>query len=286
LNKKQTSLHSILEKLYHKYNKPQLIPPDPLQFVYLYTDPGDMEVVALVSSELAYGRVAQIENSLKDLLSRMGPSPGEFTKCFDEDKREKLRDFKHRFTDGRCISDFLELIGAILRSHGSIEKYFLDRFNSTDEDIVPALSRFSSSLRQMYVQTKGEKLYQGLKYLLPDIGGQSPCKRFNLFLRWMVRDDQVDPGVWDSIPPSKLIVPMDTHMMRLCGFLGLHNRATNSLTTAREVTRNFRRILPDDPVKYDFALSRIGIVEHCTGKLRADCVECELYKYCMQRQTE
>ena len=121
---------------------------------------------------------------------------------------------------------------------------------------------------------------KGLKYLVPNPKDGSACKRLNLFLRWMVRKDGVDAGLWKSVDKSKLIVPVDVHMGRLCKLLGLYRRKTISIAAAVEITENFRSIEPDDPVKYDFALSRVGILDNCTGRHRAGCEFCELFRFC------
>jgi len=100
----------------------------------------------------------------------------------------------------------------------------------------------------------------------------------------MVRKDEVDPGLWSSIDKAKLIVPVDVHMARLCRILGLHSRKTVSLLTAVEITESFAKIEPTDPVKFDFALSRIGILEDCDGRHRSKCELCELFEYCLRRE--
>ena len=282
-NCKAKPLKAVLERLYARYNHRDLIKPDPMQFLYQYSNRADMEIAALLAAELAYGRVQQIEKSLTDLLGRMGDSPFEFVGDFDGRKRAKLKDFKHRFTTGDNISDFLILLKDVLNRHGSIEKFFAQGYNSDDKDIIPALSKFCDSLLEMYAKTHNGYVPRGLSYMLPRPEMGSACKRLNLFLRWMVRDDDVDAGLWRSIDKSKLIVPVDVHMSRLCRILGLYSRKTVSLSTAVKITESFAEIEPADPVKYDFALSRIGIVEGCTGSFRPECESCELLEFCCDR---
>jgi uncharacterized protein (TIGR02757 family) len=239
-----------------------------------------MEIAGFLAASLAYGRVRQIENNLNELLDRMQPSPSEFTRSFDESKRKKLRSFKHRFTCGDDISDLLELLGEVIEKFGNMENFFLTGYNAADRNIIPALSNFCNSLLNMYSKRRKSALPKGLNYLLSRPERKSPCKRLNLFLRWMVRDDDVDSGLWQSIDKAKLIVPVDVHMARLCRILGLYKRKTVSLQTAVEITESFAQIEPDDPVKYDFALSRIGIVDNCTGRCRNGCEFCELFSFC------
>ena len=283
MNKRTAQIRNVLEKLYKRYNHRELISPDPLQFVYRYSNPADMEVAAFLASALAYGRVEQIEKSLNNLLGRMGDSPYEFVINFNRGSRKVLKDFKHRFTTGDDISDLLTLLKTAIRGHGSIERYFAGGYNPDDKNIVPALTTFCNSLLDIHANGHKGQISRGLKYLLVNPDGGSVCKRLNLFLRWMVRDDDVDAGLWKSIDKAKLIVPVDVHMSRLCKILGLYNRRTISLSAAMEITESFANIEPADPVKYDFALSRIGIVEDCNGRLRKGCEFCELFGFCSRR---
>jgi uncharacterized protein (TIGR02757 family) len=239
-----------------------------------------MEIAGLLSAVLAYGRVQQIEKSLTELFKYMGASPYDFVLGFGARQRKQLEGFKHRFTTGEDICDLLILLKKVLVKYGSIEKFFLSGYMQTDQNIIPALSNFCKSLTGMYAEKHDGQVSRGLKYLLADPARGSACKRLNLFLRWMVRDDDVDTGLWKSIDKAKLIVPIDVHMARLSKILGFHDKKTASLSTALETTKAFAEIEPSDPAKYDFALSRVGIIENCTGLLRKQCVNCELYGFC------
>jgi uncharacterized protein (TIGR02757 family) len=282
VSKRIAQIRDVLEKLYKRYNRRELISPDPLQFLYRYSDPADIEITAFLASALAYGRVQQIEKSLNNLFGRMGDSPYEFVINFDKDKRRTLKDFKHRFTTGDDISDLLTLFRTVISRCGSIERYFALGYNPGDRNIIPALSKFCNSLLEIHAAGHKGQPARGLKYLLVSPAGGSVCKRLNLFLRWMVRDDDVDTGLWKSIKKAKLIVPVDVHISRLCKILGLYDRRTVSLSAAAEITESFAEIEPTDPCKYDFALSRIGIVENCDGHQRSACANCELLEFCRQ----
>ena len=280
-----TRLENALERLYVRYNHRRLIEPDPLQFVYHYSGRADMEIVALLSAVLAYGRVRQIERSLTSLFARMESSPFGFVMNFDEQARAGLKNFKHRFTTGDNISDLLALLKIVLGRADTIEGFFVQGYGSTDKNIIPALSNFCNSMLRIYAETFNRQPDRGLRYLLADPADRSACKRLNLFLRWMVRDDDVDTGLWKSIDKAKLIVPVDVHMARLCRILELYNRKTVSLASAVEITESFAKIQPNDPVKYDFALSRIGIVEDCNGKYEPRCNNCELIAFCREESS-
>jgi len=283
LKNSKAQIKNVLEGLYDKYNHREHIKPDPLQFVYWYSNRQDREIVAFLAAELAYGRVQQIQKSLTDLLGRMGASPFEFALNFDKQKRQKLKNFKHRFTSGDSLSDLLELLKKVLNRYGSIQEFFVQGYNPGDKNIIAALSKFCDSLLEMYAKIRKKPVPRQLSYLLARPVAGSACKRLNLFLRWMVRNDDVDTGLWRCIDKAKLIVPVDVHMGRLCRILGFHDRKTVSLSTAVEITECFAEIEPTDPVKYDFALSRIGILDGCTGQHRNGCELCELFRFCSHR---
>ncbi len=280
VNKQTQQLRDALETLYVKYNRRELIQPDPLQFVYRYSKRGDMEIAGFLASCLAYGRVQQIEKSLTVLLKRMGNSPLDYVMNFDKKESQTLRNFKHRFTSGDDIADLLAVLKLIIGKFGSIEKFFVKGYNRADSNIIPALTKFCDSLLAVHAQNHKGHIPRGLQYLLPSPAAGSVCKRLNLFLRWMVRRDDVDAGLWKSIDKAKLIIPVDVHMGRLCKILGFYDQKSVSMKAAIKITQAFAKISPDDPVKYDFALSRIGIVEHCTGRLRKDCEICDLRAFC------
>jgi len=241
----------MLEELYELYNRRRFVHPDPLEYLYRYEDVRDREVVGLIASALAYGRVAQILLSIGSVLDAMGPpvqflrerSPRMIHRAFDG--------FKHRWTTGPQLAALLVGIKHAIERHGSLETCFAAGLRDNEETLEPALTRF------VYALHAGTR--NGSRTLLPDPARGSACKRLHLFLRWMVRHDDVDPGGWNAVPRTKLIIPLDTHMHRIAVGLGLTARKQANARTAYEVTAAFRRINPDDPVKYDFALTRVGI---------------------------
>jgi uncharacterized protein (TIGR02757 family) len=255
----------VLEKLYAKYNRKDNIAPDPLGFVYRYSSNADREIVGLLSAMLAYGRVAQISNSLEKLLGILGEHPAEFVKQFDNSKKTRIKDFKHRFNTGRDIADVLELLKWALEKHGSLERFFIIGCDKDDTNIVSALSVFCQTLLQKHAAANNGVVRQSFKYLLSDPANKSACKRLNLYLRWMIRDDDVDTGTWKLVDKSKLIIPMDVHMSRITRMMGFHDKKNITLNTAVEVTERFAEIEPADPVKYDFVLCRMGMIGEGDG---------------------
>ncbi len=241
-----------LEEIYSKYNKRELVDPDPLVFVYDYNKKEDRELVGLIASSLAYGRVAQILKSVRIVLGVMGRSPSSYLSCSNkEDLKKSFKNFKHRFTDGKEMASFLWGIKNIVEKHGSIENCFLKGHKKSDTDMIPALKFFSKEMRSF--------MGNGTNSLLPDAEKSSACKRINLYLKWMVRKDDVDPGCWQKIDPGKLIIPLDTHMYRFGTCAGWTKRKNADMRTALEITEGFKKIAPKDPIKYDFAITRFGI---------------------------
>ena len=242
-----------LEELYGKYNRPEFISPDPLQFLWKYKDRQDREIVGLISSSLAYGRVAQILKSVASILERIG-RPSLFVKNSSLTEMKKtFQDFKHRFTTGDDIAGMLFNAGKAVQKHGSLENCFVDALNHSNRQMLSAMASFVKELRLdgfVYAQN-----------LLPCPSRGSACKRLNLFLRWMVRKDKVDPGVWRKVQVSMLIIPLDTHMDNICRTLGITGRKQANMKTAMEITGFFGKINPEDPVKYDFSLTRLGIID-------------------------
>jgi len=238
------------EAVYTRYNKQELVHPDPLEFLEKYEDVRDREIAALVASSLAYGRVGQILKSVDQVLEGMNPSPYEFLKSSSKENiSDKFKGFKHRFAKDTDLSALLIGIKGAIEEHGSLNACFLNGYDESDETVQPALSSFVDSL----IAGGGET------NLLPTPSKGSACKRLNLFLRWMVRDDEVDPGGWSGISPSKLIAPLDTHMHKIGLGLEMTSRRQGNMQTALEVTKALAQICPDDPIKYDFALTRFGI---------------------------
>ncbi|MBN1786895.1 MAG: TIGR02757 family protein [Sedimentisphaerales bacterium] len=274
--KHKKTLKNILEGLYQKYNHKKFIPPDPLQFVYHYKSKADMEIAAFLAAVFAYGAVEQIEKFLTALLTKMGPRPAEFIKNFSATDKKLFRNLKYRFNTSEDIISLLIILKKVLNRYGNLENLFLKGYNKTDENIIPAVNNFSHTLLKMHKAKPG----RGLKFLLPDVKKGGTCKRLFLFLRWMVRQDKVDTGLWKGIDKSRLIVPVDVHMGRLSKIIGLHRRKTVNLKAAVEITAGFAQICPKDPVKYDFAMCRIGILEDCTGRKNPYCPSCELAGFC------
>jgi len=241
-----------LDKLYLKYNKKKFVHPDPLEFLYNYHDLRDREIAGFIASSLAYGRVAQILNSVSGVLDKMGSSPYAFIKNSTLSSLGKTcYGFKHRFAGDENLTAMLTGLKQVLEEYGSLHACFLKGVGKKDETVLKGLEFFTGKILSVCCGKPG--------HLIPLVTKGSACKRLNLYLRWMVRKDDVDPGGWDKIPPSMLIIPLDVHMHRISRLIGFTDRKQADMSTALEITSCFRKLVPEDPVKYDFALTRFGI---------------------------
>lgn len=245
-------LQSVFEKLYTKYNKKEFVHPDPIEFLYSYQELVDREIVALLASTLAYGRVGQILKSVKIVLNELGMYPHQYLKRASScELQRNFKDFKHRFTTSQDLCALFIGIQNVLKKYDSLGGCFDFFYHKSQFDILVALAEFQKELLDSY-EVSGAQLLP-----LPFRG--SACKRLHLFLRWMVRCDEVDPGGWNFVEPSKLIIPLDVHMHRIGRKLSFTKRKSADLKTAQEITEGFRKINTSDPVKYDFVLTRFGI---------------------------
>jgi uncharacterized protein (TIGR02757 family) len=250
------AIDSFLEDIYSSCNAPERLRRDPLAVVKRYADPDDREVAALVCSTLAFGSVDLIMRACEAALAPLGERPAAALGAMREaDMRRAWSAFQYRF----CFpSDMAALMRGIARARddaGSLEGLFLAS-DPGGADVVGALGAFVRSLKDLGA-SKGERIRENL---LPDPGRGSACKRLFLFLRWLVREDSVDPGGWPRVDRSRLVVPLDLHMTRVCHErLGFLSAPRADLKGALAATAAFRLYAPDDPVKYDFALTRPGI---------------------------
>jgi len=246
-----------LEQLWAAYHRRRYVSPDPLQFLYDYDDPADREVVGLIASSLAYGRVAQILRSVSVVLDRLGPRPARFVRDAPATQlRRSFADFRHRFCNGRNIAGLLSAAGRGIGQYGSLGACFAAGQSRDSSTVISAMGAF--------VETMQTFSGHSCSHLLPDPAKGSACKRLNLFLRWMVRRDDVDPGGWENVSPAQLVIPLDVHMHRIARAFGATRRAQPNLRAALEVTEAFGRVCPEDPVRYDFCLTRLGIRPEAT----------------------
>lgn len=267
-----------LNSIYRHYG-PAFVDTDPVCLPRRYRQAEDREVVGFIASVLAYGRVAQIKKSVERVILHLGESPAAALRNLDPLKvRRSLKGFVHRWNDAEDMGLLLWYVRQMLEQEGSIEGFFMNGYEPGHDDVGPALASFTRRALQLdcspWYRRGVLPAGAGVRFFLPSPETGSTCKRLAMFLRWMVRpDDGVDMGHWKSVPAAHLVIPLDTHVSRIVAYLGLTRRRTVGWRMAREVTGELRRFAPDDPVKFDFALSRMGIIEACPR--RRDLVKCE-----------
>jgi uncharacterized protein (TIGR02757 family) len=259
---------------------------DPLSMPRRYSNRDDREIAAVFSASLAYGRAAMIRRNLDDLFSRMPEGPAAFVRNFVPARDgDRLSGFKHRFNDAGDLAALSWMLRHMLEVAGSIEGFFLQG-DGGEGDIGPALISFvRRALGCDMTPVCGQpELPQraGVRYFFPSPATGSACKRLCMFLRWVCRpDDGIDLGLWRGVDPARLVLPLDTHTARISRLIGLTGRSTPNWKMALEITGRLRQFDPQDPVRFDFVLSHLGISEGCSGKRGVVCLTCPLAGQCV-----
>lgn len=269
------TLREPLERLYREFDYAARVGRDALQFPLRYADPRDRELVALLTACLAYGRVDLFGRGLEQALRAMGPSPFAFVAEFDPKREARaFAGFRYRFNRPRDLVAFCVAAREVLARHGTLEKCFLAGDSDPAGPIGPALDRFArafldADLREVFPRGRRSRGYRHL-FPLPSTGG--PCKRLHLFLRWMVRRQPPDFGLWTSVSPARLLIPVDTHVENIARAIGLTRRRSRTWKMAEEITRRLAAADAADPVKFDFALCHTRMSGDCRD--RRDAVVC------------
>ena len=284
----RSSLKPALDRLYESFNAPDRA-VDPIQIVRRYERLEDREIVAFVASGLAFGRVASVMASIEAVCRVMGPSPSTFVRAFDpvRDGRS-LRPLVHRWTRGADFVALLWILRQMLEKHGSLERGFAAGLHPEASDVGPALESFSARAREIPLGPAYGRVPRnpGVYYFFARPSTGAACKRLNLFLRWMVRRDAIDPGGWSDVASRQLVVPLDTHTIRTGRCLKLTRRATPGWLMASEITASLRRLDPADPVRYDFALCHLGMMGGCGFRTKLGDRQCPLRGCCRPTQKE
>jgi uncharacterized protein (TIGR02757 family) len=274
-----------LGRLYHDFNQAASA-TDPVHLVRPFADPADREIAGFCAAALAFGRVGSVINSITTLFRIMGPHPAACVRTFDPAApHPELRAMVHRWTRGVDLVALLWLLRQMLEARGSLEAFFAEGYSPADADVGPALDSFSTralalDLRRAYGRVPARA---GVCYFFPRPSAGSACKRLNLFLRWMIRRDEIDLGVWTRIPAAKLVVPLDTHIIRLGKCLRLTRYQTAGWKMAADITAALRAVDPVDPVRFDFSLCHVGMMHACGyGRAQGDR-QCPLRGLCHPR---
>ncbi len=248
----RNELKDFLEEKVALYNNPNFIESDPIQIPHLYTLKEDIEISGFLAATIAWGNRKMIINNAKKMMDLMGNSPYDFVMNHSESQLETLERFVHRTFNGNDFVGFVKGLQHIYNNHGGLETVF-SKQNPTMQHTI---SEFKQLFFEIPHETRTEKHISD-----PLIG--SAAKRINMYLRWMVRKDNkgVDLGIWKSISPSLLSCPLDVHSGNVARKLDLLTRKQNDAKAVVELDENLRKLDPNDPVKYDFALFGLGVFE-------------------------
>jgi uncharacterized protein (TIGR02757 family) len=278
-------LKELLETLYASRSRRHLA-NDPLSLCHRFTDPADREVAGLIAASFAYGNVKIILATLERIFAVIGPSPRRFVESFDPAAGlHRFAGLKHRFNDHRDLCALLLAIRTILDRSGTVEWFFRSGDTASAADITPGLTAFVSAILSFdYSPVFGTPVPPQDSYFpffFPSPASGSACKRLCMYLRWMVRPaDGIDLGIWQSVSPARLVIPVDAHIQRMGRLLGFTSRRQADWRMALEITAALRRLDPADPVKYDFPLCHLGISEGCDGSADSRCRDCAIAGIC------
>lgn len=254
-------LREFLNRKVAEYNQPSFIAADPVSIPHRYTKGQDIEIAGFFASIFAWGNRTTIINKTSELMRLMDDAPHDFITQHSDKELQRLLTFKHRTFNTTDLLYFLFFLKHHYKKHVSLETAFSKWMNQKDDNIGNALIGFHDyffCLEDAPVRTK--------KHIATPLRN-STCKRLNMYLRWMVRSDGggVDFGLWKTISPSQLICPVDVHVARVARQFGLIKRAQTDWLTALELTEALKKFDKKDPVKYDFALFSLGVVEKITS---------------------
>jgi len=256
-----SDLKKYFDRLVEQYNHPDFIPADPISIPHLFTHPQDIEIMGFWSAMLAWGQRVTIINKSMELIELMDGRPHHFILHHTEEQRQRFALFKHRTFNYTDTLYFLDFFQRYYRKHESLEEAFIRNMNPSDENVKNGLIGFHEAFFDH------ENAPHRTKKHVATPARKSRCKRLNMFLRWMVRQDQcgVDFGIWKKIRPDQLLMPLDVHVERVARKFELIERKQNDFLTVEELTRRLKQFDPKDPVKYDFALFSIGVLKKNKG---------------------
>jgi len=254
-------LYTLLEEKVKQYNCPEFIKSDPILIPKQFSQKENIEISGFLTATIAWGQRPTILKNAKKLMQAMDNNPFHFLKDTTENDWSHLSGFKHRTFNSADLFFFMKSLQHIYRNHGGLEQVFTEGFRN-GQTVFSALAHF----RDVFFETGS--LPRTRKHV-PDVLKNASAKRLNMYLRWMVRNDNagVDFGLWKGIPVSALMLPLDVHTGNISRGLGLLQRTQNDWKAVAEVTDKLKEFDPDDPVKYDFALFGMGIFEK-TGTIK------------------
>ncbi len=252
MNKIPTHIAELLNIKLKQYQSSAFIHNDPICIPHMFSDPQDIEIAAFLTSIISWGNRMNIIRAAQSLMKMMKQKPYDFVMNYTSSDNKLLKNFYYRTFQGDDTIFFIRTLQHFYKHHTSLEKLFIDR------TIIQGIEILRTELLRIPHKKRSEKH-------LPDIGKGSAAKRINMFLRWMVRKDEIDFGIWKNIHSSDLLIPLDIHTARTSHTLGILPNNKSNLKNTLYLTNLLKTLDPHDPVKYDFALFGIGIYERNTS---------------------
>jgi uncharacterized protein (TIGR02757 family) len=269
------STRKYLDQITNTYTDPKYLTTDPILFCYRYSNKEDIEIIGFLAAMFSYGNVSSIQKFLESLFSYLQDSPRKF---LETQSIQLPKNIYYRFQTNQDIKEYLLGLQILLRSAPSLEPYFINEMNSTQLGICNFQTKFLKILQNLSPQ---KKLSNGLRFLVGTGAKNSANKRYHMFLRWMVRDEFPDLGIYQKLSKKNLLYPLDTHIVKLTKILGLSNRKSINAKMTEEITNNVKQFNREDPLLYDFPLSRLGILKLCKTKYEPKiCNACTIQSLC------
>lgn len=252
----EAELKQFLDELVVEYNQPAFIAADPISIPHQFSQPQDIEIAGLFAAVLAWGQRVTIIRKCEELMQRMDGVPYDFVLNHSEEELERLAGFVHRTFNDTDLQYFIRFLKSHYQAHDSLESAFSAGMKAKDQNVEKGLIHF-----HRYFFSLPEAPQRTKKHIATP-ARKSACKRLNMYLRWMVRQDNagVDFGLWKQIKPAQLVCPCDVHVERVARELGLLKRKQTDWLAAQELTAALRTFDAEDPVKYDFALFGAGVI--------------------------
>lgn len=244
-------LKSQLDKYILEYETTDFIKDDPVQFIHRFKDKKDAEIAGFIASMFAYGKREVFISKLNHIFELMENKPLDYVKSFDC-KSNNIKNCDYRFSKDCDLVQILKILNGLYNENETLESLFSNSYQGS------VWQMFQGVVNYFYEHAEGE-ITKGFYHLLPNPQKKSALKRLNMLLRWYVRKSAVDIGIWDFVPKSELLIPLDTHVAKISRKLGLLKRNDNGYESVIELTENLKKFDPADPVKYDFALFGYGV---------------------------
>jgi uncharacterized protein (TIGR02757 family) len=286
MNTKQLlQIRKKLEDVERDFDRSREIQNDPVSEIFAYGEPLDKEVAAFIAAVFSYGNVKQIQRTLGVVFSLLGDSPAKKLRSSSGSYWKKTipSSFKHRFNTAEDLGCLLTWLGEALRIEPSLELFFV---NSQPQkkitDVASALENFIDRMTRLPSAPFIPPPTKGVHFFLTRPSGKSACKRLLLFLRWVAGSGPMDLHLWKDFPKEMLLIPVDTHVLRIAKHLGFTKRKDNSWKTAEEITEVLKLMDPRDPARFDFALCHLGISQECPSRFnKRVCPQCRMNDVCV-----